>query len=86
MIKLEEFRAGLFSVPFACADELPEYCFRCWYLIHEESPVCFCEAPFYYICCYSLPDKLTQVVPPCLTGEGAPRQDEPSPGPPTELP
>jgi hypothetical protein len=28
--------------------------------------VCFCDAPFYYYCGYSWPDKLTQVVPACL--------------------
>jgi hypothetical protein len=46
-------------------------------LIHEESPVCFCEAPFYYVCCYSLPDKLTQTVPPCMPGEGGQGQENP---------
>jgi hypothetical protein len=67
MVDLEEFRAGRFGVAFSCMDELPECCFRCWYLVHEESQVCFCEAPFYYYCCYSWPDKLTQTIPPCLT-------------------
>jgi hypothetical protein len=70
MVKVEDFRSGTFGVSFACVDELPACCFRCWYLIHEESQVCFCEAPFYYYCCYSWPDKLTQTVPPCLA-EGA---------------
>ena len=67
MVDLEEFRAGSFGVAFSCMDELPECCFACWYLVHEESQVCFCEAPFYYYCCYSWPDKLTQTSPPCLT-------------------
>ena len=66
MVNLEEFRAGSFGVPFSCADELPACCFRCWYLIHEESQVCYCEAPFYYYCCYAWPDKLTESIPPCL--------------------
>ena len=66
MVNLEEFRTGSFGVPFSCADELPACCFRCWHLIHEESQVCYCEAPFYYYCCYSWPDKLTESIPPCL--------------------
>ena len=66
MTNLEEFRAGTFGVPFSCADELPEGCFTCWYLSYEESQVCYCEAPFYYYCSYSWPDKLTQTLPPCL--------------------
>ena len=68
MVNVEDFRAGTFGVSFSCMDELPECCFRCWHLIHEESQVCFCEAPFYYYCCYSWPDKLTQTIPPCLAG------------------
>jgi hypothetical protein len=66
MVNLDEFRTGQFRVPFACADELPPCCFRCLYLLHEESLVCFCDAPFYYFCAYSWPDRLTQTVPPCL--------------------
>lgn len=66
IFNLEEFRAGSYGVPFSCAEELPACCFQCWYLIHEESQVCYCEAPFYYYCCYSWPDKLTQTIPPCL--------------------
>lgn len=66
MFSLEEFRAGRFGLPFSCADELPECCCRCVYLVHEESTVCFCDTPFYYYCAYSRPDKLTEVVPPCL--------------------
>jgi len=71
MVNLEDFRAGSFGVPFSCADELPECCFRCWYLAYEESQVCFCEAPLYYYCCYSWPDKLTQTMPPCLPAAAA---------------
>ncbi len=67
MLNLEEFRGGSFGVPFSCADELPECCSRCWFLAYEESQVCHCEAPFYYYCCYSWPEKLNQAVPPCLT-------------------
>ena len=71
MVNLEDFRAGSFGVPFSCADELPECCCRCWYLAYEELQVCFCEAPFYYYCCYSWPDKLTQTMPPCLPAAAA---------------
>ena len=66
MFNLDEFRTGQYGVPFGCADGLPDCCYRCVYLIHEESAVCFCDAPFYYYCAYSWPDKLTQDVPPCL--------------------
>ena len=66
MFILEEFRAGQYSLPFACANELPQCCCRCVYLLHEESNVCFCEAPFYYYCGYSWPDRITQTIPPCL--------------------
>lgn len=66
MFILAEFRAGQYGVPFSDADELPAGCFRCVYLLHEESPVCFCDAPFYYYCGYAWPDKLTQTAPPCL--------------------
>ena len=66
MFKLDDFRAGLCGLPFSCADELPRCCERCVYLIWEESAVCFCDAPFYYYCAYSWPDKLTETVPPCL--------------------
>ncbi|MDP3181450.1 MAG: hypothetical protein Q8M54_01375, partial [Desulfobaccales bacterium] len=63
---LEEFRVGQYGLPFSGADELPACCFNCVYLCHEESTVCFCDSPFYYYCCYSWPDKLTDTVPPCL--------------------
>jgi hypothetical protein len=66
MFKLDEFRAGLYGLPFSCADELPRSCERFVYLIWEESTVCYCDAPFYYYCAYSWPDKLTETVPPCL--------------------
>uniref|UniRef100_A0A7C3Z1U0 Uncharacterized protein n=1 Tax=Desulfobacca acetoxidans TaxID=60893 RepID=A0A7C3Z1U0_9BACT len=70
MINLEDFRAGLFSIPFAGAAELPACCGRCRYLVHEESQVCYCETPFYYLCAYSWPDRVSQETPPCLAGEG----------------
>lgn len=67
MFDLAEFRAGYYGVPFSQADELPACCFACIYLLAEESAVCFCDAPFYYYCGSSWPDKLTQTAPPCLT-------------------
>ncbi|MDD3581593.1 MAG: hypothetical protein PHW74_11295 [Desulfobacca sp.] len=66
MIDLEEFRSGQHGIPFSCLDQLPSCCEYCPYLIWEESTVCFCDAPFYYYCCYSWPDKLQDAVPPCL--------------------
>jgi hypothetical protein len=65
MFNLEAFRAGQCGLPFSSADELPDCCLTCVYLLYEEHTVCFCEA-FYYYCGYSWPDKLTQVIPPCL--------------------
>ncbi len=62
MIKVEEFRAGIVGLPFSCADELPDCCFRCHYLIYQEAA---CALP-YYSCGYSLPDRLTQTPPQCL--------------------
>ncbi|MFP3868015.1 MAG: hypothetical protein ACLFUU_07625 [Desulfobacteraceae bacterium] len=66
MINLEDFRSGQHGIPFSCIDELPPCCLGCLYLVWEESTVCFCDAPFYYYCCYSWPDKLQEAVPPCL--------------------
>ncbi|MFZ5449461.1 MAG: hypothetical protein ACOZFS_12565 [Thermodesulfobacteriota bacterium] len=66
MINLEEFRAGLYSVPFCCGDELPEYCFTCVYLCYDERDACLCNSGSTYFCGYSWPDKLTHTVPPCL--------------------
>jgi hypothetical protein len=66
MLNPEEFRTGQFGLPFAEAEKLLKCCRRCVYLRLEESPVCFCDAPFYYYCGYSWPEKLTAVVPPCL--------------------
>lgn len=63
---MDEFRSGQCGLPFACADDLPDCCRACVYLIYEESTVCFCDAPFYYYCSYSYPDKITRTVPPCL--------------------
>ena len=65
MINLHEFRAGQYSVPFSCGDELPECCFACVYLLSHETDACLCDSRFYF-CGYSWPDKLTQTVPPCL--------------------
>ena len=70
MFKLEEFRAGLYGHSYGGPDELPEVCFSCVYLCHQESPGCFCDSPFFYFCAYSWPDKLTDTVPPCLGESG----------------
>jgi hypothetical protein len=72
MFILDEFRAGIYGVPFSLADDLPPACFRCVYLMAEENPVCYCEKPFYYYCCYSWPDKLTDATPLCLEEDSAP--------------
>ncbi len=66
MINLHEFRAGQYSVPFCCGDELPECCFACVYLLSTESEGCLCDSGFNYFCGYSWPDKLTDTIPPCL--------------------
>ncbi len=66
MINLHEFRAGQYSVPFSCGDELPECCFACVYLLYDETDACLCDSRFNYFCGYAWPDKLTQTVPPCL--------------------
>jgi len=66
LFTLAEFRAGKFSLPSSEADELPPCCSACLYLLAEEAGLCFCDSPFYYLCAYSWPDKLTQTVPPCL--------------------
>jgi hypothetical protein len=66
MINLHEFRAGQYSVPFSCGDELPECCFACVYLLYDETDACLCGSQFNYFCGYSWPDKLTNTVPPCL--------------------
>jgi hypothetical protein len=66
MINLHEFRAGQYSVPLCCGDELPECCFACVYLLADETEGCFCDAKSYYFCGYAWPDKLTRTVPPCL--------------------
>ena len=63
MINLHEFRAGQYSVPFSCGDELPECCFACVYLLSDETDACLCDSRFYF-CAYSWPDKLTQTVSP----------------------
>jgi hypothetical protein len=66
MINLHEFRAGQYSVPFSCGDELPEFCFACVYLLYDDTGACLCGSRFNYFCGYAWPDKLTQTVPPCL--------------------
>ncbi len=66
MINLNEFRAGQYSVPSCCGDELPECCFACVYLLSHETDACLCASQFSYFCAYSWPDKLTDAVPPCL--------------------
>jgi hypothetical protein len=66
MFILDEFRAGQFSVPFCCGDELPECCFRCVYLLYDGTDACLCDSQFIYFCGYTWPDKLTDTVPPCL--------------------
>jgi hypothetical protein len=66
MFNLAEFRAGLYSLAGSSGDELPECCFRCVYLLADEATVCHCDS-FYYFCAYSWPDKLTQILPPCLS-------------------
>ncbi len=63
---LEEFRAGLITLPSTEAEELPGCCTRCVYLLAEETGGCFCGSPFYYFCAYSWPYKLTETPPPCL--------------------
>jgi len=75
MFRLEEFRAGSYKIPFSWTDELPPCCFQCVYLLSDESPVCFCDAPFYYFCAYTWADNANNPPPPCLT---APGQDEKS--------
>jgi hypothetical protein len=78
MFNLDEFRAGLYGMPFSCVEELPEMCFSCVYLCHEGSAGCFCDSPFYYFCAYSWPDKLTRTVPPCLNESGGQPRDKAS--------
>jgi hypothetical protein len=65
MINLHEFRAGQYSVPFSCGDEIPECCFACVYLLYDDTDACLCESQLYF-CGYAWPDKLTHTVPPCL--------------------
>ena len=48
MINLHEFRAGQYSVPFSCGDELPECCFMCVYLLAHETDACLCESQLYF--------------------------------------
>jgi hypothetical protein len=66
MISLEDFRTGKFCLPFSCADEIPECCFACVYLLYGETDVSMGDAPYFYFCGYTWPDKLTQTIPPCL--------------------
>jgi hypothetical protein len=74
MINLDEFRCGVYSVPFCCGDEIPECCFSCVYLLYDQTDACLCDSQFSYFCAYAWPDKLTQTEPPCLApGETAAR-------------
>jgi hypothetical protein len=67
MFTLHEFRAGQYSVPLCCGDEIPECCFTCVYLLSNETGGSICCDSVHYFCGYSWPDKLTQTVPPCLS-------------------
>ena len=69
MIRADDFRPGDVSVPGIDADDLPDCCFRCAYLLTKEFSVSS-DGQFYYFCAYNWPDKITQTVPPCL-GEPA---------------
>ncbi len=66
MLTPEEFRTGQHSIPLNLAEELPECCSRCRFLIFEEFTVCFIDAPFYYQCAYSWTEKAPDSLPPCL--------------------
>ena len=70
MIPADDFRTGLLSIPHIDGDDLPSCCFRCVYLVTKEFSVSYQDGAFYYHCAYSLPDRLNQSVPPCLTPSG----------------
>ncbi len=91
MINLHEFRAGQYSVPFSCGDELPECCFTCVYLLYDDTGACLCGSRFNYFCGYAWPDKLTHDRPalppgppivscPTDTWQNVGRNNSPSPG------
>ena len=63
MINLHEFRAGLYSVPFSCGDELPECCFACVYLLSDATDACLCDSQFYF-CGYRQADPDRPALPP----------------------
>lgn len=66
MILADDFRMGDISIPGTDADDLPDYCFRCVYLLTKEFSVSYADGLFYYFCAYNWPDKITDTVPPCL--------------------
>lgn len=61
-----DFRLGEVSVPGTDADDLPDCCCRCPYLVSKEFSVSS-DGQFSYFCAYNWPDKITQTSPPCLT-------------------
>ena len=63
MINLHEFRAGLYSVPFSCGDELAECCFACVYLLSDATDACLCDSQFYF-CGYRQADPDRPALPP----------------------
>ena len=58
---------GDISLPADDADDLPECCWRCVYLLHKEFSVSYVDGQVFLFCAYSWPDKLTDITPPCLT-------------------
>ncbi|MBW1991181.1 MAG: hypothetical protein JRI59_03455 [Deltaproteobacteria bacterium] len=68
MLRTDDFRRGDVSLPSLDADDLPECCWRCVYLMTKDFSVNYADSLFYYCCAYNWPDKLTDVPPPCLTG------------------
>ncbi len=63
---LEDFRAGRQALWFSDGEELPAYCWECVYLLSGEGEGRMCDCAQFYFCAYSWPDKLTDIVPPCL--------------------
>jgi hypothetical protein len=66
MFSLEEFRTGRQALWFTDAQELPACCWSCVYLLYGDGDGCLCDCAQFYFCGYTWPDKLTDVVPPCL--------------------
>jgi hypothetical protein len=65
MIGVDEFRAGRFSIPAIDGDDLPSCCFTCPYLSYKGFSTA-ADDIFYYYCAYSLSDKISPTIPPCL--------------------